>query len=60
VKGTAVGKWRLAGRSYHGSDIIFLSQHADCYMIETPHRPPEYILAETLKHLMYGATQESD
>jgi hypothetical protein len=60
VKGTAVGKWRLAGRSYHGSDIVFIAQRGDYYTIETPYRPAEYILAETLKHLMYGATQESD
>jgi hypothetical protein len=62
VKGTAVGKWRLAGRSYHGSEIVFIAQPGggDYYTIETPYRPAEYILAETLKHLMYGATQESD
>lgn len=60
LKGSAVGKWRLAGNSYHGSSIVFIAQRGDYYTIETPYRPPEYILEDVLKRLMYGATQESD
>lgn len=60
VKGTAVGKWRLAGRTYHGSEVVYILQRGDYYLIETPYRPAEPIFAETLKHLMYGAIQESD